>query len=141
MKTNFQDDVYRMLNSHPDLPGGYDTLKAASALEASAVVAQISQLCADACINEVMSENLRDCITICTNQATWAKLTAGLLSNPSSYELEALTLALTGTIKASEECAEECSRHASMHAHCALCAEASRHAADACKDLLRSLNG
>lgn len=139
MSAVLQGSLARMLESHPDLPDGFDTLRAADALGALIRCERVCRICADACLNEAMVETLTRCIIVDNACASWCALAADTLSSPSSFSASALVHALNNAIESMEECMSECSNHSLMHEHCAVCAETCRESIDICQVFLDSL--
>lgn len=126
----------QMLDASPAGAAYFAPDDLAAAIDACADAALTCTSCADACLAEEDVAQLRACIGLDNDCADVCAATARVLSRQARYDALLVQRLLEATVRAATSCAEECDRHAAHHRHCAVCAEACRTGAQACRTLL-----
>ena len=128
----------KIISSHPDVKGN-PAVSLADAIEKIFTCAQVCTSCADACLAEEMTPELKqcirtdlDCADICTAAAKVATRRTGSNEAMIRQMLEACE-------NACRLCAEECEKHAEMHEHCRICAQSCRDCESACQAALKDV--
>jgi hypothetical protein len=125
-----------MIRSHP-IPSIREGI--AEAITACFDCAEISTICADACLAEPMVANLVRCITLNQNCATISYATGTVLARQSSINPAISRKQVQACLDVCEACAVECEMHGGNMEHCAVCAAACRRCADVCRSLLAQM--
>ncbi|HEX3829970.1 MAG TPA: four-helix bundle copper-binding protein [Sporichthyaceae bacterium] len=138
-KTLVQSIARQIMDVHPTGFGTVDRKKLDAALLLSQQASQAATACADACLNEGMIKEMRECVRTCLDCADVVDATVRCLSRHAGWAESAVPAILTAAVAALRVCAHESAQHASMHMHARLTAETCRKAETACSDLLNSL--
>ncbi|MDO8209073.1 four-helix bundle copper-binding protein [Conexibacter sp. CPCC 206217] len=131
-----------MLDTHPDPPGGgsgVDPAAIARCAEACAECAQLSTMCADACLGEPTALEMRSCIRSDLDCADVCAATARVVARQTAFDTAVVRTLVAACAEICGASAEECERHAAHHAHCRICGEATRRCQQACEQLMLAL--
>jgi hypothetical protein len=111
-----------------------------TAIAALSECAQACLACADACLSEDHSPQLRRCIRLDQNCATICHATASVLHRQTELAGALVHDLLRACVSACRECGEECRRHATQHEHCRVCADFCLQCQEACNELLGTVS-
>lgn len=111
----------------------------ARTIDALTQCAQTCTACADACLDEQMVADLRQCIHANLDCADICATTARVLSRHAGYNPDVTRAQLQACIQACRSCADACEQHAGHHEHCRLCAEVCRACEQACTEFLAAI--
>jgi hypothetical protein len=134
-----QSIARQIMDVHPTGFGALDRKKLDAALSLCQQASQAASACADACLNEGVIKDMRECVRTCLDCADVLDATVRCLSRYAGWTESAAPAILTAAIATVGACAHESARHASMHMHARLTAEICRKAEAACVELLESL--
>ncbi|MFE0101337.1 hypothetical protein ACFWZ2_09380 [Streptomyces sp. NPDC059002] len=95
--------------------------------------------CAAGMLAEKEADELRDAINRDLDCADVTAATRRVLTRGADAEHSLLTAQLEACAIACERSNAQCSQHGVHHEHCRLCAQATKHAADACRRALTGL--
>lgn len=132
------DRLRKIFSAHPK-PASDAGDVAFALVKAAAECSYVCTTCADACLEEASSSELRNCIRMNLDCAEICALTATLISRPGEQDRTVLRAQLEACAKACRACAEECGRHGKTMEHCRICAESCRECAEACDAMLKAL--
>lgn len=133
------DIAGRMLETHPEDPGGDLRDKIAACIDACIACAQACTSCADACLAEEDVTPLAECVRLNLDCADLCEVTGRVLSRGPQGQREWLRSLVEACAQVCAACAAECAGHADHHEHCRVCAEACRRCESACRELLAVL--
>jgi|GEM_PF-2964738 len=130
----------QIIDVHPTGFGVIDRKKLDAAIGLSQQASQAASICADACLNEGMIKDMRECVRACLDCADVVDAAVRALSRHAGWRESAAPAILGAAVAVLGVCAHETARHASMHMHARLTSEICRKAERACTELLESLN-
>ena len=118
---------------------GAESLSAA--VEAMQDCVEAVTACSSAMLTDGDAGSLATAITRDLDCADVVTATRNVLTRGSGPDTSLLSSQLEACLLACERSYESCQPHASHHPHCRLCAEATRHCADMCRQLIHGLHG
>lgn len=122
--------IEAMLKSHP--AGERDEIPALSeALAVANECAQVCIVCADACLAEARTEDLRQCIRLNLDCADVCRAMTAAAARRTGENRSVISELMDICARACHECAQECGKH--DHEHCRICAEVCAKCEDACR--------
>jgi len=128
----------KMISAHPNVQGNTNDVLA-SGIEDFYNCAQICISCADACLAEDVTPELKQCIRTDLDCAAITSAAGEIASRQTGSNEELLRQVLQACETSCRLCAEECEKHANKHEHCKICAEACRKCEDTCQKILKTL--
>lgn len=131
-----------MLDTHPGPLGGgsgVDPEAIARCIEACAECAQLSTMCADACLGEPSVQEMLSCIRSDLDCADVCAATARVVARQTAFDRTVVRTLVSACAEICGTSAEERERHAAHHEHCRICGEATRRCQQACEQLMLAL--
>lgn len=128
----------KIISTHPDVQGSTNDALA-QGIEDFYNCAQTCIACADACLAEDVTPELKQCIRTDLDCAAITAATGEIASRRTGSNEELLRQMLQTCETACRLCAEECEKHADKHEHCKICAEACRKCEETCQNVLQTL--
>lgn len=129
-----------MLQTHPGKPTQHFE-EVDAAIQACFECAQITTVCADACLaeNDEDLAMLRECIRLDLDTSDICVATGRLIARQARPDPALWRAALESCIQACKSCAAECAKHQDRHDHCRVCREACERCAQACQSALDAI--
>ncbi|MGW1682337.1 four-helix bundle copper-binding protein [Saccharopolyspora sp. NPDC002376] len=128
----------------------FDSLTAKPTLSSDNLAAAIDALqdcveavtaCAAAMLTEDDMQTLAPAVSRDMDCADVATATRNVLTRGSGADTSLLSAQLEACLVACERSHQLCSEHAERHTHCRMCADATRHCADVCRQAIHALHG
>jgi hypothetical protein len=96
-------------------------------------------VCADACLDEEMVEQLKSCIRMNLDCADICETGARVMSRQVDTNQTVIRSIMEACATVCRECAAVCKSHASRHEHCRICAEMCRRCENTCRQMLNMM--
>ncbi|MEV6227814.1 four-helix bundle copper-binding protein [Saccharopolyspora shandongensis] len=127
----------------------FDSLTAKPTLSSDNLAAAVDALqdcveavtaCSAAMLTEDDLQSLASAVSRDMDCADVVTATRNVLTRASGVDTSLLSAQLEACLVACERSHDLCSKHAERHKHCRMCADATRHCADMCRQALNSLH-
>jgi hypothetical protein len=119
---------------------GVNSTDLAATVEALQDCAQAVTACAAAMLTESDREQLTVAVGRDLDCADVVEATRRVLTRGTGPDGALLSAQLEACVLACERSYEQCSPHAHHHVHCRMCSEATRHCAEAARNILKALH-